>query len=99
MSEKLLKELLFQPEEVKAQRIQERGENPLEPHTIYQYAGVQQYKSVWRAMRRGHVSLDGTVYPNRPFSNSKASSKRKNRGKTFNEFKKEVYAEQLRQTN
>lgn len=94
MSEKMLKELLFQPEEAKARRLQERGENPFGPHTIYQFIGVQQHRSVWRAMRSGHISLDGTVFPNRPFSNSKVSSKRRNRGKTFNEFKREVYAEQ-----
>lgn len=33
------------------------------------YSGVRKYKSVRRAIRRGHVSIFGDVYPDRPFNN------------------------------
>lgn len=35
------------------------------------FDGVKLFKSIRRAIRRGHVSLYGDVYPNRPFSNGK----------------------------
>lgn len=35
------------------------------------YEGVNRYKSIRRAIKRGHVSLDGFVFPKRPFNNSK----------------------------
>ena len=35
------------------------------------FAAVSRYRSVRRAIRRGHVSLYGDIYPNRPFSNRK----------------------------
>ena len=36
------------------------------------YEGVKQFKSVRRAIKRGHCSIFGDVYPKRPFSNRKA---------------------------
>ena len=35
------------------------------------YSGVRKFKSIRRAIRRGHVSLFGDVYPKRPFKNIK----------------------------
>ena len=35
------------------------------------FEAVSRYKSIRRAIRRGHVSLDGYVYPKRPFNNAK----------------------------
>ena len=35
------------------------------------FEGVGKYKSIRRAIRRGHVSLYGDIYTNRPFSNRK----------------------------
>jgi len=35
------------------------------------FNGVKKYKSVRRAIRRGHMSLDGMLYPNRPYNNRK----------------------------
>lgn len=36
------------------------------------YSGVKGFKSIRRAIRRGHVSLFGDVYPRRPFKNIKS---------------------------
>jgi hypothetical protein len=35
------------------------------------YSGVKKFKSIRRAIRRGHVSIYGDVYPRRPFNNKK----------------------------
>lgn len=35
------------------------------------YEGVKKFKSIRRAIRRGHVSIFGDVYPKRPFKNCK----------------------------
>ena len=36
------------------------------------YNGVRKFKSIRRAIRRGHVSIFGEVYPKRPFKNIKS---------------------------
>lgn len=46
------------------------------------YAGVNKFKSVKRAIRRGHMSIFGDIYPNRPFNN---------RATKFNEQRKRIY--------
>ena len=33
------------------------------------YSGVKKFKSIRRAIRRGHASIFGEVYPKRPFKN------------------------------
>ena len=50
------------------------------------FGAVRKFKSVKRAMRRGHVSPIGEVYPKRPFSNKKHT-----KGREINEFKKVIY--------
>lgn len=35
------------------------------------FEGVKRFKSIRRAIRRGHVSIFGDVYPKRPFNNKK----------------------------
>ena len=35
------------------------------------YSGVKKFKSIRRAIRRGHVSIYGQIYPHRPFKNTK----------------------------
>jgi hypothetical protein len=35
------------------------------------YSGVKEFKSIKRAIKRGHVSIFGDVYPKRPFNNKK----------------------------
>ena len=35
------------------------------------FSGVKKFKSIRRAIRRGHVSIYGQIYPKRPFKNTK----------------------------
>lgn len=37
------------------------------------YSGVRRFKSIRRAIKRGHVSIYGDVYPKRPFKNIKSA--------------------------
>lgn len=43
------------------------------------YEGVSRFKSVRRAIRRGHVSPYGGIYPKRPFSNTNTKENRINK--------------------
>ena len=49
------------------------------------YEAVSRFKSVRRAIRRGHVSLDGFIYPKRPFNNAKHGKN------SLNDRKKRIY--------
>lgn len=65
------------------------------------YSGVKKFKSIRRAIRRGHVSIFGDVYPKRPFKN--ISTKHNRNGKvvevkTHTYIKKRLY-EQLKHRN
>ena len=53
------------------------------------YDAVKRLKSVRRAIRRDHVSLDGVIYPKRPFNNAK------HKKGSLNDEKKRIY-EQLK---
>ena len=53
------------------------------------YEAVSRFKSVGRAIRRGHISLNGIVFPKRPFNNAKQGKN------SLNERKKMIY-EQLK---
>ena len=53
------------------------------------YEAVSRFKSVRRAIRRGHVSLDGFIYPKRPFNNAK-------HGKNSLNGRKKMIYEQLK---
>ena len=46
------------------------------------YEGVRIFKSIRRAIRRGHVSIYGEIYPKRPFKNTKN-----------NKLKRSIYAQ------
>ena len=35
------------------------------------FNAVKSFKSIRRAIKRGHVSIDGVIYPKRPFNNAK----------------------------
>lgn len=51
------------------------------------YSAVSKFKSVRRAIRRGHMNLVfGLVYPNRPFNKGKPTT-----GRSHNQLKKKVY--------
>ena len=53
------------------------------------YEAVKRFKSVRRAIRKGYVSLDGFIYPKRPFNNAKHGKN------SLNDRKKKIY-EQLK---
>lgn len=53
------------------------------------YEAVSRFKSVGRAIRRSHISLDGFIYPKRPFNNAKHGKN------SLNDRKKMIY-EQLK---
>ena len=53
------------------------------------YDAVKRFKSVRRAIRRDHISLDGVIYPKRPFNNVK------HKKGSLNDEKKRIY-EQLK---
>lgn len=52
------------------------------------YAGVSKFKSIRRAIKRGHVSMFGDIYPRRPYNN------RKSHKNSVNAYKRKIY-EQL----
>lgn len=61
---------------------------------ILSYKGVDRFKSVRRAIRRGNVDmLTGVIYPKRPFNNRKPTPCRK-----FNESRKEIYGRLTRKS-
>lgn len=63
---------------------------------LINYEAVSQFKSIRRAIRRGHVSLEGIIFPKRPFKNKANTCKRKkHHSGTINERKKMIY-EQLK---
>ena len=51
------------------------------------YEAVSRFKSIRRAIRRGHVSLDGFIYPKRPFNNAKHGKN------SLNDRKKMIYGQ------
>lgn len=53
------------------------------------YEAVKRFKSVRRAIKRSHISLDGIIYPKRPFNNAK------HKKGSLNDEKKRIY-EQLK---
>lgn len=60
------------------------------------YEAVSRFRSVRRAIRRGHVSPDGIIFPKIPFNNKANTCKRKGHySRTINERKKMIY-EQLK---
>lgn len=61
------------------------------------FDGVRKFKSVFRAIKRGHMIKNGMINPKRPFNNRANSSNRKNtHSRVENELKKEIY-EQYKQ--
>lgn len=59
--------------------------------TLYlmNFMGVNKYKSIRRAIKRGHVSMFGDLYPKRPFNN---------RGTKDSLIRRQIYGE-IRQRN
>ena len=65
------------------------------------YSGVRKFKSIRRAIRRGHVSIYGEVYPHRPFKNISTVHNRGGHRVTVktNTYMKKRYYEQLTHKN
>lgn len=59
---------------------------------LINFNGVKKFKSIRRAIRRGHVSIFGEVYPKRPFKNI-------SRPKGSVTYKKKRIYEQLKHRN
>lgn len=49
------------------------------------FEAVKRFRSIRRAIKRGQVSLDGIIYPKRPFNNVKRSKN------SLNGIKKKIY--------
>ena len=61
------------------------------------FGGVSKYKSVFRAFRRGHITIAGEPVPTRLFHNRPNSCKRKGRDSRYlNSLKKKAYADYRR---
>lgn len=59
---------------------------------LHSYEAVHKYKSVRRAIKRGHVTTEGYIIPKRPFNNGANRSKRRGvHSKKTNELKKIIY--------
>ena len=68
--------------------VEVRKENTPETLYLQSYFAVREFKSVRRAIRRGCVTMYGTVAPRRPFNNRKRT-----RGRKFQLDKEKIYAE------
>lgn len=85
MEEKLVEQNLMQLEEFKdkiaevAEANRKKVYEDFNKGTLYlrSYIGVSKYKSIRRAIRRGHVSIWGDIYPRRPYNNRKSNPQRK----------------------
>lgn len=73
------------------ERKRKKVENKAVPLQLTQYYAVGRFRSVRRAMRRGHLTVTGVVLPSRPFHNGKRT-----KGRKQNELKKKLYG-QLRE--
>lgn len=56
--------------------------------SLASFGGVSKFKSIRRAITRGHVSAFGTVYPRRPFNNRKNRPLEDEKRKVYEQFKK-----------
>ena len=87
-----LEENKVQRELMSEEEFKEHIHNRIMPLHLVTYEAVRNYKSVRRAIKRGHVTSEGVIMPSRPFNNKKSSCKRGKHSKPMNEEKKRVYA-------
>ena len=73
---------------------EELNKREIDKLSLLRYEAVSKFKSVRRAIRRGHVSVYGFIYPDRPFNNRTA----KTGTRPFNKLRKKIYG-QLRDRN
>ena len=74
---------------------QEEFEKYLAEHSgLKTFEAVSKFKSVNRAIRRGHVVPNGLIIPKKPFNNRANTSKRKGvHSRGTNELKKQIYGQ------
>lgn len=61
---------------------------------LVDYRGVQKFKSIRRAIKRGHVSIFGDIYPDKPFNNRK----RNKQGDVTN-LRRKIYEQYIKREN
>ena len=54
------------------------------------FAAVSKFKSVRRAIKRGHVSMWGDIYPRRPYNNRKLNPQRKKLREIYGQITRRV---------
>lgn len=54
------------------------------------YTAVSKFKSVRRAIKRGHVSMWGDIYPRRPYNNRKLNPQRKKLREIYGQITKRI---------
>ena len=87
-----LKENKVQRELMSEEEFKEHISNMVMPLHLITYVSVGKYKSVRRAIKRGHVTSEGYVMPTRPFNNRVDSCKRGKHSNPMNQEKKIIYA-------
>ena len=66
---------------------------------IINYSGINKFRSIKRAIRRGLISPFGDIYPKRPFNNRANMSNRKSKhSRVYNELKKSIYVRYKQRT-
>lgn len=75
----------------------EEFERYLKDNRLKTFEASSRFKSIKRALKRGHIIVTGVINPKRPFNNRANTSKRKGvHSRSTNELKKQIY-EQLKQ--
>ena len=99
MEEEKLVEKTPMPQEEFEQKIKEVAEanrvqvwKDLESGILHlrNYSGVSKFKSIRRAIKRGHVSIWGDVYPRRPFNNRKSNPQRRKLREIYGQITKKL---------
>ena len=89
MIDALSKAFMPTTEAEKAQFLLSKGITDIyAPRSLHNFEGVRRHKSVWRAMRRGKVSLDGECFPYNPFNNRKPTE-----GRELNNIKRQIHGQ------
>lgn len=74
-------------------------ENKIVEMPIINYRGINKFRSLKRAIKRGLTSPFGDIYPKRPFNNRANMSDRKNKhSRVLNELKKNIYVRYKKRT-
>lgn len=87
-------------EERRLNNLQRAGKDPYKPHNLINFSVIGKHKSIWRAMKRGKVSVSGEEFPDRPFNNRANTSNRNDKGsRVVNDIKKNIYGEYKKVSN